>query len=135
MNCWLVLSVTIYYFIYNIFLFQHFTFVHSAWSLVFCIPATTANDLQLRRISIPDFIHYIFCPICIVQKEPVFHFLMLSAKQGNYWYHFYITSLVWRGPWLGIEPGTSRTQTYINFKYFPQNNKFVWLFNKETCLT
>jgi len=32
----------------------------------------------------------------------------LSAKQGNYWYHF-ITSLVWRGPWLGIEPGTSRT--------------------------
>ena len=36
--------------------------------------------------------------------------LMLSAKQGNYWYHF-ITSLVWRGPWLGIEPGTSRTQS------------------------
>jgi len=23
------------------------------------IPATTANDLRLRRISIPDFIHYI----------------------------------------------------------------------------
>ena len=25
--------------------------------------------------------------------------LMLIAKQGNYWYHF-ITSLVWRDPWL-----------------------------------
>jgi len=24
---------------------------------------------------------------------------MLSAKQGNYWYHF-ISSLEWRGPWL-----------------------------------
>ena len=23
------------------------------------------------------------------QKEPVFPFLMLSAKQGNYWYNFY----------------------------------------------
>ena len=26
---------------------------------VFFIPATTANDLRLRRISIPDLIHYI----------------------------------------------------------------------------
>ena len=26
----------------------------------FFIPATTANDLRLRRISIPDLIHYIF---------------------------------------------------------------------------
>ena len=71
---------------------------------------TTTNDLRLRRISIPDFIHYIFLLIFILQKEPVFHFLMLSAKQGNYWYHFY-KSLVWRGPWLGIEPGTSRTRS------------------------
>ena len=30
-----------------------------------------------------------FCPILILQKEPVFRFLMLSAKQENYWYHFY----------------------------------------------
>jgi len=25
-----------------------------------------------------------FCPIFILEKEPVFLFLMLSAKQGNY---------------------------------------------------
>ena len=25
----------------------------------------------------------------ILQKEPAVPFLMLSAKQGNYWYHFY----------------------------------------------
>ena len=39
--------------------------------------------------SIPDFIHYIYFPILILEKEPVFPFSMLSAKQGNYWYHFY----------------------------------------------
>ena len=33
--------------------------VGSAWSFRFFIPATTANDLQHRRISIPDLIHYI----------------------------------------------------------------------------
>ena len=46
------------------------------------------HNSQRRRISNPDFIHYIFCPIIIRQKEPVFPFF-LSAKQGNYWYHFY----------------------------------------------
>ena len=34
-------------------------------------------------------IHFIIFPILILEKEPVFPFLMLSAKQGNYWYHFY----------------------------------------------
>ena len=57
------------------------------WPFVFFIPATKANDLWLRRISIPDFIHYIVCPIFILHKKPVFPYLMLSAKQGNYWYH------------------------------------------------
>ena len=66
-----------------------FDFCRFSVAIPFFIPATTANDLQLWRISIPDFIHYIFCPIFILQKEPVFPFLMLSAKQGNYWYHFY----------------------------------------------
>ena len=58
------------------------------------IPATTANNLWLRvrRISLPDFIHSIFLSFLILQKEPVFPFLMLSVKQGNYWYH-YITLL------------------------------------------
>ena len=47
--------------------------------------------------SNPDFIHNICFPILILEKEPVFPFLMFSAKQGNYWYHF-ITSLVRRDP-------------------------------------
>ena len=32
-------------------------------------------------------LHYLI--ILILEKEPVFPFSMLSAKQGNYWYHFY----------------------------------------------
>ena len=32
-------------------------------------------------------LHYFL--ILILEKEPVFPFSMLSAKQGNYWYHFY----------------------------------------------
>ena len=44
---------------------------------------------DFEGISIPDFIHYIYVPFLFREKEPVFPFSMLSAKQGNYWYHFY----------------------------------------------
>ena len=40
--------------------FYRSTYVGSTWSLVFFIPATTANDLRLLKISILDIIHYIF---------------------------------------------------------------------------
>ena len=85
-------------------------FSGSAWPFDFFIPATKANDLRLRTISIPDFIHYIVCPIFILQKEPVFPFLMWSANKGTTGIIF-ITSLVWHGPWLGIEPRTSSTRS------------------------
>ena len=45
------------------------------------------------------------------ERASSFPFLLLSAKQGNYWYHF-VTSLVWRGPRPGIEPRTSRTRSH-----------------------
>ena len=49
----------------------------------FCMVISLFNSQWLRRISIPDFIHYYFCPILILEKEPVFPFLMLSAKLGK----------------------------------------------------
>jgi len=49
----------------------------------FFIPATRVNDL---RFSIPN-VSITYFPILILEKEPVFLFLMSSAKQGNYWYH------------------------------------------------
>ena len=69
---------------------------------VFFIPATTANDLRLRRISIPDLIHYIYFLILILEKCWVLN----KGTTGT----IFVTSLVWRSPWLGIEPGTSRTR-------------------------
>ena len=76
----------------------------------FSSPPQRPMSSDFEGLSIPDFIHYIYFPILILEKEPVFPSLMSSAKQGNYWYHF-ITSLVWRGPWLVIEPGSSRTRS------------------------
>ena len=45
-----------------------------------------------------------FNPILILQKEPVFPFLMLSAKQGNYWYHFYNVFGMTRSLDWGLNP-------------------------------
>ena len=33
-----------------------------------------------KVVSIPDLLHYIYFPILILEKEPVFPFLMFSAK-------------------------------------------------------
>jgi len=60
--------------------------------------------MSIIRKALKDGIIAIF--IYILGKEPVFYLLMLSANQGNYGYNF-ITSLVWRSPWLGFEPETS----------------------------
>ena len=43
----------------------------------------TSKDFYTR--SYPLY----YCLILILEKEPLFPFSMLSAKQGNYWYHFY----------------------------------------------
>ena len=64
----------------------------------------TSKDFYTRSYPLYYFL------ILILEKEPVFPFSMLSAKQGNLTGTIFITSLVWRGPWLGIEPGTSRTR-------------------------
>ena len=56
---------------------------------MFFIPATTANDLRVRRISIPDLIHCIIFLSLFLRKSQYFPFLVLSAKQGNCWKHFY----------------------------------------------
>ena len=44
---------------------------------------------DFEGFSIPDFMHYIFLSMFILEKEPVFPFSMLSAKQGNYLVPFY----------------------------------------------
>ena len=68
---------------------------------------TTANDLRLQRISIPVFIHYIIFLSLFFRKSQYFPFQCWVPNKGTTGTIF-ITSLVWHGPWLGIEPGTSR---------------------------
>ena len=117
--------------------FKHSTFVGSAWSFCFFIPATTANDLRLWRILYPRFYPlHLFSYLNSWERASIFPFLMFSAKQGNYWYHFNnvfgmtrsLTEELNPGPpaleastiplgyrgggrWLGIEPGTFHTRS------------------------
>ena len=70
------------------------------------------NGQWLRIIFYPRFYPLHLFIILILEKEPVFPFLMSSAKQGNYRVPF-LRSLVWRGPWLGIEPRTSNTRSQL----------------------
>ena len=64
-------------------------FVGSSWSFVFSSPPERPMTSDFEGFSIPTFIHYIYFPIIILEKEPVFPFLMFSAKQGNYLVPFY----------------------------------------------
>ena len=57
--------------------------------LVFIIPDTTANDLRLRRIFYPRFYPLHFFSYLNSSERASICLLMFSAKQGNYWYHFY----------------------------------------------
>ena len=88
-----------------LFCFLSSTFVGSKWSFGFFIPATTANDIRLQRIfSIfyPRFYSlHLFSCLNFWERASIFPFECSTIL---------ITSLVWRGPWLGIEPGTSRTR-------------------------
>ena len=55
--------------------FFFLTYVGSAWSFVFFIPATTPMISDFEGFSIPDFIHNIYFSILILEKEPVFSLL------------------------------------------------------------
>ena len=81
---------------------------------------------DFEGFSIPDFIHYIYFPILILDDEPVFPFLMYSAKQGHYWYHFY-NVFGMTDPCLGIEPGTSRTRSQHSTTGLSRRRWYSWI--------
>ena len=94
-----------------LFFFSVRLFVGSAWSFVLFIPATTANDLRLWRIFYPRFYPLqLFSYLDSWERASIFPFECSVLNKGTTGTIF-ITSLVWRGPWLGIEPGTSRTRS------------------------
>ena len=77
----------------------------------FFIPVTTANYLRLRRIFYPRLypLHLFSC-LNYWEWASIFPFECSVLNMGTTGTIF-ITSLVWRGPWLGIETGTSRTRS------------------------
>ena len=87
-------------------------FCGSAWSFgFFLIPATTANDLRLRNIFYPRYYPLHLCSyLNSWERARIFPFDCPVLNKGTTGTIF-ITSLVWRGPWLEIEPGTSRTRS------------------------
>ena len=90
--------------------FKRSTFVGSAWSFGFFIPATTANDLRLPRIFHPRFYPLqLFSYLNSWERASIFPIECSVLNKGTTGTIF-IMSLVWRGPWLEIEPGTSRTR-------------------------
>ena len=88
---------------YGITIFVFFLFAFDfCWLCVvigFVIPATTANDLRRRTIFL------------FLRKSQYFQVYCSVLNKGTTGTSF-TTFLVWRGPWLGIEPGTSRTRSF-----------------------
>ena len=80
----------------------------SAWSFVFSSPPQPPMTSDFEGFSIPDLIHYIYFPILIrVSSFPFECSVLNKGTTGT----IFITSLVLRGPWLWIEPGTSRIRS------------------------
>ena len=92
--------------------FLAFDFCRFCVVIRFFMPTTTAKmTSDFKRFSIPDFIHYIyFSYLNSWERTSIFTFECWVLNKGTTGTIF-ITSLVWGGPWLGIEPGTSRTQS------------------------
>ena len=97
----------VYLFFFKI---KHFLSVLRGHSVLF-IPATTANDLRLRRIFYPRcYPSHLFSYLNSWERASIFPFECSVLNKGTTGTIF-ITSLVWPGPWLGIEPGTSRSRS------------------------
>ena len=84
------------YYLFMLYRLTHVFFIFSVDFCQFCVvirfffPATTANDLRLWRIFYPRFYPlHLFSYLNSLRKSQYFPFLMLSAKQGYHWYHFY----------------------------------------------
>ena len=96
---------------HSVTFFWRSTFVGSAWSFGFFIPATTANDLGLRRIFYPRFYSlHLFSYLNSWERASIFPFQCWVLNKGTTG-TILITSLVWCGPWQEIEPGTSCTRS------------------------
>ena len=80
---------------------------------VLSFPPQRPMTSDLEGFSIPDFIHYIYFPILILEKELVFPFLMFSAKQGNYG-HTQLISM-----YAGLPNKTGSSECWLRVREVP----------------
>mgnify|MGYP006890254377 CR=1 FL=1 len=98
-------------FVLNIYIFFYFSFSFRLLSLlgghsVFSSPPLRPMTSDIEGFSIPDLFSYLNS----WKRASIFPFecsVLIKRITGT----IFITSLVWRVPCLGIEPGTSRTRS------------------------
>ena len=89
-------------------IFLAFDFCRFCVVIRFFHPATTVNDLRLRRIFYPRLYPlHLFSVLNSWERASIFPFECSVLNNGT----TFITSLVWRSPWLGIEPPAFEAST------------------------
>ena len=110
------------------FCFLFLRFYEFSW---FSHPATTANDFLLKKISIPNLIHFLFCPILFHVKEPVFSFYVECQTREMLVQSYNVFGMT--RPLSGIEPGTSRTRCQHSTTGLSRTRKIA--FSKISCFS
>ena len=88
-----------------------------------------------QRPMTPDFEGFLYQILSIALFSYLNSWERASIKRTTG--TIFITSLVWRGPWLGIEPGTSRTRSpyhvFLNFEKNDWSFTPMWFWNYIQC--
>ena len=113
-----------YFFIFFLFFSVRLLSVLRGHS-VFSFPPQRPMTFEFEGFSVPDCIHYIyFSYLNSWERASIFPFqcsVLNKCTTGT----IFITSLVWRGPWLGIEPRTSRTRSQHSITRLSRRRVFV----------
>ena len=128
--------------VWYLWFFLTFDFCRFGWSFGFFITPQRPMTSDFERIFYPKFYPlHLFSYLNSWERASIFPFECSVINKGTTGTIF-ITSLVWRGPWLGIEPGTSHTQSQrsttrlsrrrclVSWTLFVKNvacNNYCWL--------
>ena len=122
------------YLIFFIIFFWAFDFCRFCMVILFFFssPPQWPMTSDFEGFSIPDFIHYIYFALHLFsylnswERASILPCECSVLNKGTTGTIF-ITSLVWRGPWLGIEPGTSRTRSQHYTTRLSRRRWHIWL--------
>ena len=109
-------------------------YINRSFFCRFCVTIRFFSSPPQRPIYIPDLIHYTIFLSYFLRKSQYFTFECWVLNKGTTGTIF-ITSLIWRGPWLRIEPGISRTRnrhytTRLSRRRSLTGNWYQWNFSQ-----